>query len=102
MTQTSTFEAFVTLTLTPTDKFDRWTTEHLVALADSAELGVRVIDIKAPAEFTEATQVVVHVSVTKPEKFEIVKNDDFLRINLTDPEFGMQVDDVRVVVRATN
>jgi len=92
------YEAMVRMRIQQPNDSDDTPTDYLTRVVGDPELGVLVLNVKAPKGRAGKYEATVHVRVNQPKEFEKIEPMDYLRIHLTDEEFGLLVEDVKVVV----
>ena len=94
------YEALVRIAVTQRQDVSDSPTDYLTRYCADPEIGVLVLDIKVLNDRRPAPGVyaaLVHVRVRQPPEFTKILPKDYLRINLTDEDFGMLVEEVNII-----
>ena len=93
----SPYEAMVRLRVEQIKDPDARPIDYIIMIAGDPDHGVLVLNVDAPTGHPYKYRAMIHVRVTQPTKFWPIEPKDYLRINLTDEDFGVVVEDVRIL-----
>lgn len=90
-----TYEAYVGLRVArPRDHI----VDFIVRVVSDPDLGVLVLNIDQMLSLDADTYTArVHVRISPPSQFVAIKPEDYIRIHMTDEEFGLSVIDIQII-----